>query len=182
MPQDWTGKFDFVNQRFLAAGLPGSEWYSAISELFRVLKPGGHIELIDVDFQATINAGPHSTRFLGLLSELFANRGLLFDCARRVRGFAEAAGFVVVKADKHYFPVGKKAWGRIGQLGTSNMVGVFTGMGPFMKATGIVASDEELSCLIDNCAQEWDHSDIGTRFVAHAICAKKPENVIENSL
>lgn len=176
MPQDWSGKFDFVNQRFLAAGLPGSDWYPAMSELFRVLRPGGHIELIDLDFLATVNAGPHSTRFLGLASELFAKRGLLFDCARRLRGFAEAAGFVDVKADKQYFPVGK-AWGRIGQLGTSNAVGVFAGMGSFMKATGIVASNEEISCLIDDIVQEWDNSDIGMRFVAYVVCARKPEEV-----
>lgn len=115
-------------------------------------------------------------RILGLASELFAKRGLLFDCARRLRGFAEAAGFVDVKADKQYFPVGK-AWGRIGQLGTSNAVGVFAGMGSFMKATGIVASNKEISCLIDDIVQEWDNSDIGMRFVAYVVCARKPEEV-----
>lgn len=116
--------------------------------------------------------------FLGLFLNHFAKRGLLFDCARRLRGFAEAAGFVVVKADKQYLPAGRKAWGRIGELMTSNAVGVFTGLGSFIKAIDIMASDEEISCLIDDCVQEWDQSDIGTRFVANVVCAKKPENGI----
>lgn len=73
MPQDWSGKFDLVHQRFLIASPPGSGWYSAMSVLFRVLKPGGHIELIDL----TVNAGPHATRFLGLISEPFCQTWLI---------------------------------------------------------------------------------------------------------
>ena len=40
-PSEWTNKFDFINQRLLFLGLLEKEWPVAISELFRVLKPGG---------------------------------------------------------------------------------------------------------------------------------------------
>lgn len=89
VPQDWSDKFDFVHQRFLIVGLPRSVWYSVMSELFHVLKPGGHIELIDLDWLATVNAGPHATRFLGLISEPFCQTWLVVRlrlASSRVRG------------------------------------------------------------------------------------------------
>lgn len=56
-----------------------------MSELFRVLRPGEHIELIDL----TVNAGPHATRFLGLISEPFCQTWLVVRlrlASSRVRG------------------------------------------------------------------------------------------------
>lgn len=40
--------FDYVYQRLLFLGLNNEGWVKVLSELFRVLKPGGYIELLEV--------------------------------------------------------------------------------------------------------------------------------------
>src|SRR5579884_1268024 len=40
--------FDFVHQRLLGAALPASSWSYTISELVRVTRPGGYIEVLEV--------------------------------------------------------------------------------------------------------------------------------------
>ncbi|KAK7056249.1 hypothetical protein VNI00_002801 [Paramarasmius palmivorus] len=47
LPNDWTNKFDLVNQAFLYAYLKAPDWALNIPELYRVTKPGGHIQLIE---------------------------------------------------------------------------------------------------------------------------------------
>lgn len=42
--------FDFVYMRFLVLGLREEEWPVAIREMLRVTKPGGMIQLLEVDF------------------------------------------------------------------------------------------------------------------------------------
>ena len=41
LPEDWTGTFDLVHQRLLIGSLQSNEWEATISEIYRVLKPGG---------------------------------------------------------------------------------------------------------------------------------------------
>ncbi|CAG8798714.1 11467_t:CDS:2, partial [Racocetra persica] len=67
--------FDFVFQRLLFAGIPENEWHSVINELVRVLKPGGYIELFELDFQYSI-MGPATTKIINGIINLFHERGL----------------------------------------------------------------------------------------------------------
>ena len=48
LPPTWDGSFDLVNQRLLIAALTEGQWQRTISELFRVLKPGGSIQITEV--------------------------------------------------------------------------------------------------------------------------------------
>lgn len=40
--------FDYIHQRLLILGLTDKDWDSALKELYRVLKPGGYIDLAEV--------------------------------------------------------------------------------------------------------------------------------------
>lgn len=46
--------FDLVQMRLLILGLRTEEWPIAIKELIRVTKPGGMIQLMEVDFEVCI--------------------------------------------------------------------------------------------------------------------------------
>ncbi|CAB4404067.1 unnamed protein product [Rhizophagus irregularis] len=52
--------FDFVRMSLMATSLKTDQWVNVIRELVRVLKPGGHLELIERELQV-YNAGPHFT-------------------------------------------------------------------------------------------------------------------------
>lgn len=50
--------FDFVMQRLVTASFTLSDWKNVISELVRVTKPGGFIQLLEIDYN-TFNLGPN---------------------------------------------------------------------------------------------------------------------------
>ncbi|KAJ3804733.1 hypothetical protein F5876DRAFT_52990 [Lentinula aff. lateritia] len=41
LPQSWSNCFALINQRLLTGALSKSQWMQALSEIYRVLKPGG---------------------------------------------------------------------------------------------------------------------------------------------
>ncbi|OCB87580.1 S-adenosyl-L-methionine-dependent methyltransferase [Sanghuangporus baumii] len=47
LPSDWDGSFDFVNQRLLIGAFTVEQWKMALSGYFRVLRPGGVLQLIE---------------------------------------------------------------------------------------------------------------------------------------
>jgi ubiquinone/menaquinone biosynthesis C-methylase UbiE len=54
-------EFDFVKQRLVTASFTLDNWKSVLQELIRVTKPGGYIELIEIDF-STYNLGPKGSK------------------------------------------------------------------------------------------------------------------------
>ncbi|KAJ3081218.1 hypothetical protein HK100_009929, partial [Physocladia obscura] len=67
--------FDFVHQRYLVAGLQKTQFPAVIRELMRVTKPGGWIELVELD--ATFSrCGPILQDYLTKVAEMFAPRQL----------------------------------------------------------------------------------------------------------
>jgi ubiquinone/menaquinone biosynthesis C-methylase UbiE len=42
--------FDFIHMRLMIIALRSSEWPFVLNEIFRVLKPGGLVELVESDF------------------------------------------------------------------------------------------------------------------------------------
>jgi hypothetical protein len=54
--------FDFVKQRLVTASFTVSDWKHVMSELVRVTKPGGYIELLEIDYN-TYNLGPNGRKW-----------------------------------------------------------------------------------------------------------------------
>ncbi|EEB93804.1 hypothetical protein MPER_07496 [Moniliophthora perniciosa FA553] len=48
LPEEWTNKFDLVNQSLLSGALKAADWPMAVSELYRVTKAGGHVQLCEI--------------------------------------------------------------------------------------------------------------------------------------
>src|SRR5260221_228083 len=68
-------QFDFVHQRLLVAGIPLTAWPAVVSELARVTRPGGWVELVEGPWEFE-GAGPATRRVFGLVGEMLAARGL----------------------------------------------------------------------------------------------------------
>ncbi len=49
LPEEWKGQFDLVHQRLLLAALRSEQWPVVLSEMYRVLKPGGAVQLVEFD-------------------------------------------------------------------------------------------------------------------------------------
>ncbi|KAJ3141428.1 hypothetical protein HK100_006857 [Physocladia obscura] len=92
--------FDFVHQRYLVVGLQKSQFPGVIRELMRVTKPGGWIELVELDMTFS-RCGPIFQNYLDKLAEVMAPRE--FD----VLAGTNLLSYVALAAQKTRFRVKK---------------------------------------------------------------------------
>ena len=175
LPEEWTNTFTFINQRFLLLALSASDWPLALSEHYRVLRPGGHTQLIEMDFAAgATNEGPKTRCFLSFLQELMEKRGLIRNCSSCLSQMVKDVGFVDIRVERKYLPLGK-AWGKIGKMGRDNFKQGGYNIIPAMIKAKIAESEETLSKMVDEAVEEWDNAEYGMQYVGHIVCARKPE-------
>lgn len=56
----WENSFDVVHQRLLVWGLKSRDWPSAIKNYIDILKPGGYLQLVEIEFISKTNPHPDS--------------------------------------------------------------------------------------------------------------------------
>ncbi|KZV92377.1 S-adenosyl-L-methionine-dependent methyltransferase, partial [Exidia glandulosa HHB12029] len=101
LPANFTSRFTVVNQRLLLGALRLTEWPLALREHFRVLRPGGWIQLCEV------HIGPRSRRMVRLKTAMFKARGMDPDAGLHLKMWAEDAGFENVQTMEKGMPLGK---------------------------------------------------------------------------
>lgn len=95
-PAELHSTFDLVHQRLTLPGAaPACPLPQAIRQLFRLVKPGGWIQLVEAE-QEGPGSGPVFHEFLGLVRGLFDATGAGWHYARHMRGWLEAEGAVDV--------------------------------------------------------------------------------------
>lgn len=171
LPPEWTGKFDVVNQRMLLGALRAGEWPIALTEIMRVLKPGGCVQFAELDLPNCIMAGPAVRRFRDLSFPFYEKLGLLIDAGQRIPRMAKEAGFVEITSEKKYGPAGK-SWGKMGELGVLSNGGAVKNIGPAMVKLGVM-TEEEFVQLYSSLLDEFETME-GTRYVYRMVCARKP--------
>ena len=62
LPKEWSNKFELVNQCFMLSALLAAEWPQVVSEIFRVLKPGGRVQLCELDPRYPLEKPPALAR------------------------------------------------------------------------------------------------------------------------
>lgn len=156
LPQEWTGQFDFVNQRLLGAGLLAKDWPAALENYMRVLKPGGHIQLAEfVPVSSKYGVGPHSSKFGELASKILKNAGLMPDCAERFPTMLQEAGFIDIRSERKIGPVGD-ARGKDGAMGKISIGGAMKAMREAFLAYGLVENEDAYEELVTGSLQEWE--------------------------
>ncbi|KAG9320258.1 hypothetical protein KVV02_005035 [Mortierella alpina] len=108
--------FDFVYQRLLIAGLTPDDWSRVLSELERVTKPGGWIELVEVDGVGG-NNGPYTAKIWSWVDRALATRGVNCQIGREpgLVPLMEKAQITNIKQDALRLPTGHHG-GKIGVL------------------------------------------------------------------
>ncbi|WP_236038860.1 class I SAM-dependent methyltransferase [Ktedonobacter robiniae] len=111
--------FDYVHQRLLVFALPVERWLSEARELVKVTRPGGWVEVTEVDI-AFEQMGPASAQLAAWIAEASRRQGIDPSMARRTHTLLEAAGFTNIVYRQVPNPIGK--WG--GHIGTMAATGV----------------------------------------------------------
>lgn len=157
LPKDWDNTFAFVHQRFLVLGLTESMWNTAVSEMFRVLVPGGWVELVEIEMNMSGLKGTQSIAYNEMKKKLLQAKGLLGDVAKHLPSFLQDAGFVNVHAVHKRDPIGRLA----GQDGLDRNKVLFSGLnafkGPLLSIGGLdfVSSEDEYDVKMAGLEREW---------------------------
>ncbi|KAH7909805.1 S-adenosyl-L-methionine-dependent methyltransferase [Hygrophoropsis aurantiaca] len=134
LPESWSSSFAYVHQRLLISGLSEEMWKTAVSEIYRILKPGGWVELVECAM--TFVVGPHTKKLMAIIEKLAALRGLLRDPKTDIPALLHTKKFVSVHCDTFPLPVNRES-GEDGIIGNNNTVNVYAGMKvPILKAGG----------------------------------------------
>ena len=156
-------RFDFVHQRLLMSGVPVKAWARTVTELVRVTRPGGWLELVEAEFDIA-PAGPSTGRMLEVTWRLYREAGLdstgiIF---RSLGEHPRRAGLTDVESREIVVPLGE--WGgRIGSLMASDIRALFLRLTPLFEAKFGVP-ERESARLIAAMQQEWEEHHTVVRF------------------
>lgn len=129
--------FDFVHQRLLFLAIPADRWPFVISEMVRVTRLGGWVELVETT--APRGGGPAVDQLFTWGSQLVAHRGVDTNLGTAIGSMLQkAAGVGNVSAREIEIPFG--AWGgRIGNLLAMDLLFAVEGVGGLVVTQGLAS-------------------------------------------
>ncbi len=132
--------FDFVHQRLIFLGVPKDRWPFVISELVRVTRPGGWVELVETT--APRDGGPAVDMLFTWGSQLVASRGVDSNMGTKIGPMLQqTAGMTNVSAREVAVPFG--AWGdRIGRMLATDLLTAVQGVGGLVAAQGLATQEQ----------------------------------------
>ncbi|KAI8985323.1 S-adenosyl-L-methionine-dependent methyltransferase [Pilobolus umbonatus] len=129
--------FDFVIQRLVATSFTVANWKRVLTELLRVTKPGGYIQLVEIDYY-TFELPEEGKKWEAqLLSILQDQRQMVPRMATQLPQALKALGLTEVDSTYVSIPLG--SWGLdLGVLWKNNMEMFLDATGPLLsKIAGI---------------------------------------------
>ncbi len=138
------GSFDFVHMRLLIFAIPEAVWPKVVSELIRVTRPGGWIELVETGPQQS--GGPAMDMIVQWITEASRRRGVNPLIGPRVADFLAGAGAINGNRRDIALPVGSYG-GRIGKMAETDIFGVMGGVKPLVTSQGIASDDAYTAAL-----------------------------------
>lgn len=132
--------FDFVHQRFMLFAIPQPDWPRLVSELARVTRRGGWIELVEASpfFR---RMGPTTERVVGLIGQAARQREIDPTIAERLGSLLSATGLKHIGASTQLIPVG--SWsGQSGMMAVEDMRASVRAMKPLVMLHARIVSEE----------------------------------------
>ncbi|GLV60858.1 hypothetical protein KDH_76770 [Dictyobacter sp. S3.2.2.5] len=164
-----SSSFDYVHQRLLTVALPASAWPMLLRELVRVTKPGGWIELVEVDLEM-LPAGPAMMQLYQWALQACARRGIDPTISRNLVGLLTQAGAHSCQGRVIDIPVGK--WGgRLGQMNLTDMNAIAGAMRSFIAQLANI-SPEDYDEATARSQQEYEQMHAKVNF--YAILGQRP--------
>ncbi|KAJ7574879.1 S-adenosyl-L-methionine-dependent methyltransferase [Mycena floridula] len=177
LPAEWTETFTFVHQRLLMIALQIPQWPIALKEIYRVLKPGGWVQLAEAAawMEGEYPGKPCMQKLIAMHRRLTTARNVYIECARGIPDMLAQAGFVDIHIEGRVPCMGKWA-GEQGIQNRDNHIGIFRGQKtPILEAGGFgfISTEVEYDELVAGMEKEWDEVP-GTSQAFYIFWARKP--------
>ncbi len=145
--------FGYTHQRLMTAALTAENWPRAVRELIRVTRPGGWVELVELDNQMR-NAGPAGQQLQELMAAVGKRLGFDGEVIRHLGEMLHQEGLQAVEVQPILIPVGE--WGgRAGSMMKRDFLSVIETLKPLYCQHSAIAPDE-FDRLVSVMAQEWE--------------------------
>ncbi|ORY96222.1 S-adenosyl-L-methionine-dependent methyltransferase [Syncephalastrum racemosum] len=170
--------FDFIHQRLLVVALSRAGWNNCISELYRILKPGGWIEFRETDIRVASETGSPSFQFFfEKLRIMIEGRGMVPSMVTELDShLLKEQGFVSIQSRSIPMPVMDGSI--LGQLAGDDLISLFEGLAPIMSKLypEKLGTDEQIADFKRALREEWADLDEDKRYAGRwwDICAQKP--------
>ncbi|KAI8985994.1 S-adenosyl-L-methionine-dependent methyltransferase [Pilobolus umbonatus] len=143
---------DYYHQQLLVAGLGVEDMKAALKNAYRVLKPGGYIELGEALIAQVENKGPKYTPINTMMTAMIKKKGLSPDIGLDIGNYLTEIGFENIHYEKVLVPVGHT--NKAGSLWWEDFSELFRSIRPLV-AMGIPAyEDPELYDVFVNELKE----------------------------
>lgn len=146
--------FDFVHMRLLYSAIPAVRWQFVVSELVRVTRPGGWVELVEGGLPPNGGAGMNMLHSLTI--EGGNKVGLDMTVGSRLGAYLQNAGMVNVRSRELAVPLGSQA-GRVGKLMAMDLFEILKAGRGLSVARGL-ASAEDYDRALQSWQQEVEHT------------------------
>ncbi|KAL1599499.1 hypothetical protein SLS60_007302 [Paraconiothyrium brasiliense] len=174
-PEEDQGAFDLVHQRYCLAMFSPEKDKDIVSRLFKLVKPGGYIQLVDANLLGYDggDAHPGMSRMMSYIQRGFTDANMNPAPGPDVAEWVKAAGALDVKEEIFSFPMGRLAATESDQQNTTanlvNMIDNFAMIGS--KIPGYWYSPEEFASLKEAVVKEMTETGNTWRF--HVITGRK---------
>ncbi|KAK7056253.1 hypothetical protein VNI00_002805 [Paramarasmius palmivorus] len=180
LPKDWTAKFDLVNQSLLTVALKATDWPLDIAELYRVTKPGGHVQLVEVTGIPSSNKpleGTNADIFHQLWLRIKEKGGYMTGAQSHLPRMLEEAGFQDVSVQIKPAPkLGRRFGGEDGVEALDNTTKSLRAIKDLVLLNdgfGMAKDENEYDALLEEFVKEAEMQVLyGLEMCL--VCARKP--------
>ncbi len=134
-----SGSFDFVHMRLVYGAVPLDRWPPLVTELMRVTKSGGWIEL--VEGYVILGGGPATNTILNAVIELSNRRGIDATIGKDLGTLLRQGGAQSVQEREVHIPIGRQH-GRLGGMAEIDTLSVFKALGNAAVASDLLDAEE----------------------------------------
>jgi hypothetical protein len=140
-----------------------------MAEIYRVLRPGGWVQLTETAPFSTI--GPVNNQFKQDVFVLYDKLDLWYDIEPNLPSLLSNAGFEEIQIVKRQFPLGKGG-GKVDEMARESYADVLRRLVPAFTKNGWEKEDIErrVQAVID----EWDVADAQAAVHMNTVVARKP--------
>ncbi|KAI4522641.1 S-adenosyl-L-methionine-dependent methyltransferase [Schizophyllum commune Tattone D] len=175
LPSAWTNRYKFVHQSLLTAALQKPQWEIALSEIHRVLQPGGWVQLIETGGTWNV-VGPYSRKFLTMYERLTDKKNLFFDTVSALPDLLADAGFTDIHVVERDYGCDMSSGTQEAADAREGFIGMLRGLKtPVLKlgGLGLVYTSDEFDADIAGLEHELSTTPNSCHHIAMILAQKR---------